>query len=70
MACINLSDTSEVSEEKTRRNFDLVLAKAPPQFHDKLREILALEPRQLRQLAGLLRSGSKKKSKNKKGRRK
>ena len=65
MACINLSDTSEVSEEKTRRNFDLVLAKAPPQFHDKLREILALEPRQLRQLAELLRSGSKKKSRNK-----
>ena len=70
VACINLSDTSEVSEEKTRRNFDLVLAKAPPQFHDKLRELLALEPRQLGQLAELLRSGSKKKSRNKKGRRK
>lgn len=65
VACINLSDTSEVSEEKTQRNLDLVLAKAPPQFHDKLREILALEPRQLRQLAELLRSGSKKKSRNK-----
>ena len=63
MACINLSDTSEVSEEKTRRNFDLVLAKAPPQFHDKLREILALEPRQLRQLAGLLQSSNKKRRK-------
>nr|WP_315566885.1 hypothetical protein [Arachnia propionica] len=70
VACINLSDTSEVSEEKTRRNLDLVLAKAPPQFHDKLRELLALEPRQLGQLAELLRSGSKKKSRNKKGRRK
>ncbi|WP_412054206.1 hypothetical protein QTN80_01165 [Arachnia propionica] len=70
VACINLSDTSEVSEEKTQRNLDLVLAKAPPQFHDKLRELLALEPRQLGQLAELLRSGSKKKSRNKKGRRK
>lgn len=70
VSCISLSDTSEVSEEKTRRNFQRVLDKAPSQFHDKLREILALEPRQLRQLAGLLRSGSKKKSKNKKGRRK
>ena len=70
MACINLSDTSEVSEEKTQRNLDLVLAKTPPQFHDKLRELLALEPRQLGQLAGLLQSGSKKKSRNKKGRRK
>jgi len=70
VSCISLSDTSEVSEEKTRRNFQRVLDKAPPQFHDKLREILALEPRQLKQLAGLLRSGSKKKSRNKKGRRK
>ena len=70
VACINLSDTSEVSEEKTQRNLDLVLAKAPPQFHDKLRELLALKPRQLGQLAELLRSGSKKKSRNKKGRRK
>ena len=70
VSCISLSDTSEVSEEKTRRNFQRVLDKAPSQFHDKLREILALEPRQLKQLAGLLRSGSKKKSKNKKGRRK
>ena len=50
-----------MSEEKTRRNFQRVLDKAPSQFHDELREILALEPRQLRQLAGLLRSGSKKK---------
>ena len=70
VSCISLSDTSEVSEEKTRRNFQRVLDKAPPQFHDKLREILALEPWQLSQLAGLLRSGSKKKSRNKKGRRK
>ena len=70
MACINLSDTSEVSEEKTQRNLDLVLAKAPPQFHDKLREILALEPRQLGQLVELLRSSNNKKSRNKKGRRK
>ena len=61
MACINLSDTSEVSEEKTQRNLDLVLAKAPPQFHDKLREILALEPRQLGQLVELLRSSNNKK---------
>ena len=63
MACINLSDTSEVSEEKTRRNFKKVLDKAPPQFHDKLRELLALEPRQLRQLAGLLQSSNKKRRK-------
>ena len=70
VSCISLSDTSEGSEEKTRRNFQRVLDKAPSQFHDKLRESLALEPRQLKQLAGLLRSGSKKKSKNKKGRRK
>ena len=70
VSCISLSDTSEVSEEKTRRNFQRVLDNAPPQFHDKLREILALEPWQLKQLAGLLRSGSKKKSRNKKGRRK
>ena len=70
VSCISLSDTSEVSEEKTRRNFQRVLDKAPSQFHDKLREILALEPWQLKQLAGLLRSGSKKKSRNKKGRRK
>ena len=63
VACINLSDTSEVSEEKTRRNFKKVLDKAPPQFHDKLREILTLEPRQLRQLAGLLQSSNKKRRK-------
>ena len=63
MACINLSDTSEVSEEKTRRNLDLVLAKAPNQFHDKLEKILALEPRQLSQLAGLLQSSNKKRRK-------
>ncbi|MFC2688076.1 MAG: hypothetical protein ACFN3I_13110, partial [Arachnia propionica] len=61
--CINLSDTSEVSEEKTRRNLDLVLAKAPNQFHDKLEKILALEPRQLSQLAGLLQSSNKKRRK-------
>jgi len=70
VSCISLSDTSEVSEEKTRRNFQRVLDKAPSQFHDKIRELLSMEPRQLGQLAGLLRSGSKKKSRNKKGRRK
>ena len=63
MACINLSDTSEVSEEKTQRNLKKVLDKAPPQFHDKLRKILALEPRQLEQLAGLLRSNKNKRRK-------
>lgn len=69
-ACMRLSAPEECTEENRRNHRDEVLAKAPPQFHDKLREILALEPRQLGQLAGLLRSGSKKKSRNKKGRRK
>lgn len=69
-ACMRLSAPEECTEENRRNHRDEVLAKAPPQFHDKLRELLALEPRQLRQLAGLLRSGSKKKSRNKKGRRK
>jgi len=69
-ACMRLSAPEECTEENRRNHRDEVLAKAPPQFHDKLRELLALEPRQLGQLAGLLRSGSKKKSRNKKGRRK
>ena len=64
-ACMRLSAPEECTEENRRNHRDEVLAKAPPQFHDKLREILALEPRQLRQLAELLRSGSKKKSRNK-----
>jgi len=70
LACTIFADVSEVSEESARQYLDPVLAKAPSQFHDKLRELLALEPRQLGQLAELLRSGSKKKSRNKKGRRK
>ncbi len=61
LACINLSNVSEVSDAKTKENLDKVLEKAPAQFHDKLREILRLEPRQLGQLAELLRSSKNKK---------
>ena len=65
LACINLADPSDASDEKTQRNLAQVLEKAPEQFHDKIRELLSMEPRQLAQLAELLRS-----SKNKKKRRK
>ena len=65
LACINLADPSDASDEKTQRNLAQVLEKAPEQFHDKIRELLRMEPRQLGQLADLLRS-----SKNKKKRRK
>ncbi len=61
VACVSLADTTDASDAKTQRNLEQVLAKAPEQFHDKLREILHLEPRQLGQLAELLRSGKNKK---------
>lgn len=62
-ACMRLSDPEQCSEENRQDCLNRVLAKVPDDFHDEIRSLLSLEPRQFEQLRKLLQANNKKRRK-------